>query len=63
MKIKELVETLNEYNPEAIFSICINGRPLEDNQYEFCYGSSEGVTKKNCDTVDILCYSKEERVY
>ena len=62
MKIKELIEKLNEYNPEAIFGICINGRPLKENQYEICYGSSEGVTKKNCEDVDILCYPNIERI-
>ena len=62
MKIKELIEKLNEYNPEAIFGICINGRPLNENQYEICYGSSEGVTKKNYDDVDILCYPNVERI-
>ena len=62
MKIKELIEKLSDYNPEATFRICIDGRPLNENQYEICYGSSEGVTKKNCDDVDILCYPNSGRI-
>lgn len=63
MTIKELIEKLNEYNPEAEFGICIDGQPLKENQCELCYGSSEGVTEKNCDSVDILCYPNSERMY
>lgn len=51
MTVKEIVDKLGEYNPEAEFNIVVDGfsRP-----FEVCYGSSEGVTKANCDDVDLM---------
>lgn len=48
MKVKELIEKLNEYNQNANVEICVNGRPQE---FEICYGGSEGCTKSSCDEV------------
>lgn len=51
MTVKEIIDKLGEYNPEAFFNIVVNGlsRP-----FKVCYGSSEGVTKANCDVVDLM---------
>lgn len=51
MKVKEMIEKLKEYNPEANFYVVVNSYPKE---FEICYGTSEGCTKKNCDSVDIM---------
>lgn len=48
MKVKKLIEKLNEYNPNATVEICVNGMPQE---FEICYGGSEGCTKSSCDEV------------
>lgn len=52
------MECLSKYNPEAEFSVVVNGMPEE-----FCieYGSSEGVTEKNADKVVIVVRSNPER--
>lgn len=51
MKVKEVIEKLKEYNPEAKFCIVVNG---SDKNYEICFGGAEGVTKENCDSVDFM---------
>ena len=61
MEIKELIQKLNEYNPNAkIFVIVNNYR--ED--FSIAYGSKEGVTKADCDEVyfpvDRLCQDERE---
>lgn len=48
MKVKELIKKLEEYNQNANIEICVNGRPQE---FEICYGGSEGCTKSSCDEV------------
>lgn len=48
MKVKGLIKKLNEYNQEADVEICVNGMPQE---FEICYGGSEGCTKSSCDEV------------
>ena len=50
MTIKEIIDKLGEYNPEAEFNIVIDGfaRP-----FKICFGGSEGVAKTNCETVDL----------
>lgn len=48
MKVRELIEKLNEYNQNADVEICVNGMPKE---FEICYGGSEGGTKSTCDEV------------
>lgn len=51
MTIKEIIAKLSEYNPEAEFNIVVDGfsRP-----FTICFGSSEGVTKTNCEDVDLM---------
>lgn len=48
MKVKELIEKLNEYNQDADVEICVNGMSQE---FEICYGGSEGCTKSSCNCV------------
>ena len=48
MKVKELIEKLNEYNQIANVEICVNGMPQK---FEMCYGGSEGCTKSSCHEV------------
>lgn len=45
MKVKELIEKLNEYNQSANVEICVNGMPQEFGIY---YGGNEGCTKLTC---------------
>lgn len=51
MKVYELIEKLNKYNPKADIGICVNGMPKE---FEICYGTSEGCTPATCDSVDFM---------
>lgn len=48
MKVRELIEKLNEYNQNADVEICVKGMPQE---FEICYGGSEGCTKSSCNEV------------
>ena len=50
MTIKEIIDKLNEYNLGAKFNIVVDGL---DRPFEICFGNSEGVTKTNCETVDL----------
>ena len=51
MTIKEIIDKLGEYNPEAEFNVVIDGfvRP-----FTICFGGSEGIIKTNCETVDLM---------
>ena len=51
MTVKEIVDKLGEYNPEAEFNIVVDGF---SRHFTICYGSSEGVTKTNCEVVDLM---------
>jgi hypothetical protein len=57
MKVKELIKKLNEYNPEANFYVIVNSYPKD---FEICFGTSEGCTKENCDSVDIMVNCESE---
>ena len=35
MTVRDLLEKLKEYNPDAIVNICVRGMPQE---FEICYG-------------------------
>lgn len=63
MKVKEVIQKLKEYNPEADFCIVVNGF---DKNYEICFGGSEGTTKETCSDVDFmvdtLCEQKERDI-
>ena len=51
MTIKEIIDKLSEYNSEAKINVVVDGfeRP-----FKICFGGSEGVTKTNCKTVDLM---------
>ena len=51
MTVKEIIDRLSEYNPEAKFNIVVDGF---DRPFEICFGISEGVVKTNCETVDLM---------
>lgn len=51
MTVKEIIDKLNEYNLGAKFNIVVDGF---DRPFEICFGISEGVTKANCETVDLM---------
>lgn len=51
MTVKEIIDKLSEYNPKAKFNIVVDGF---DRPFEVCFGNSEGVTKTNCETVDLM---------
>ena len=57
MKVKELIEKLKEYNQEANFCVVVNNYPKD---FKICYGTSEGCTKENCDSVDIMINCESE---
>lgn len=58
MKVKELIEKLNKYNPNADVEVVVNGYP---ESFEICYGSSEGCTPTNCDCVDLMVETPAEK--
>ena len=51
MTVKEIIDKLSKYNLDAEINVVIDGyaRP-----FTVCFGSSEGVTKTNCETVDLM---------
>lgn len=51
MTVKEIIDKLSEYNLDAKFNIVVDGF---DRPFEICFGNSEGVTKTNCETVDLM---------
>lgn len=59
MTVRDLLEKLKEYNPDAIVNICVRGMPQE---FEICYGGSEGCTKSTCSDVDFMVESDCDEV-
>ena len=51
MTVKEIIDRLSEYNLDAKFNIVVDGF---DRPFEICFGDSEGVTKANCEAVDLM---------
>lgn len=51
MTVKEIIDKLSGYNLNAKFNIVVDGF---DRPFEICFGNSEGVTKANCETVDLM---------
>lgn len=51
MTVKEIIDKLSGYNLDAKFNIVVDGF---DRPFEICFGISEGVTKANCETVDLM---------
>ena len=50
MTVKELITKLLDYNMNAEISVVAH---CKQEGFTLSYGSSEGVTKENCDTVSI----------
>ena len=57
MKVKELIEKISKYNPEADFNIIVDSMPTE---FEICFGRSEGCTMKDCESVDLFVDARPE---
>ena len=51
MTVKEIIDRLSEYNLDAKFNIVVDGF---DRPFEICFGGAEGVTKANCEAVDLM---------
>ena len=51
MTVKEMIDKLREYNLEAEINVVVDGL---DRPFTICFDSSEGVTKANCETVDLM---------
>ena len=51
MTVKEIIDKLSEYNREAKFNIVVDGI---DKSFTVCFGCSDGCTKTNCETVDLM---------
>lgn len=51
MTVKEIIDKLSEYNSEAKLNVVVDGF---DRPFTICFGSSEGVTKTNCESVDLM---------
>ena len=51
MTVKEIINKLSEYNPEAEINVVVGGYVKP---YTICFGGAEGVTKINCDAVDLM---------
>ena len=51
MTVKEIINKLSEYDLEAEINVVVDGF---DRPFTICFGSSEGVTKANCETVDLM---------
>lgn len=50
MKVKELIEKLEQYNPDADMDAVANNKGWP---FSLAYGDKEGCTKENCETVSI----------
>ena len=51
MTIKEIIDKLSGYNLEAEINIVVDGYVKP---YTICFGGAEGVTKANCEAVDLI---------
>jgi hypothetical protein len=58
MKVNELIAKLREYNPEAEIDVVVNGFPKS---FKICYGTSDGCTPANCDSVDLMVDISNEK--
>ena len=59
MTVKEIIDKLSEYNREAKFNIVVDGI---DKPFTVCFGCSEGCTKTNCETVDLMVGNINDKV-
>ena len=51
MTVKELINKLSEYNLEAEINVVVGG---DVKPYTICFGGAEGITKANCEAVDLI---------
>lgn len=51
MTVKELINKLSEYNLEAEINVVVDGYVKP---YTICFGGAEGVSKANCEAVDLM---------
>ena len=58
MTVKEIIDKLSEYNREAKFNIVVDGI---DKPFTVCFGCSDGYTKTNCETVDLMVDTINEK--
>jgi hypothetical protein len=60
MKVKELIEKLKQYNPEAETEVVAHCQVYE---YSLTYDGPEGIAKENCENVhfyvDELCTNEK----
>lgn len=50
MKVKDVVKELLKYNQEADINVISKNTPYK---FSFAYGTSEGCTKENCESVSL----------
>ena len=58
MKVKDLIKSLKEYNPEADVHVVVESKPMD---FEICYGSSEGCTKENAEDVSLFVVEMNDK--
>ena len=51
MTVKEIINKLSGYNSEAEINVVVDGYVKP---YTICFGGAEGVTKANCEAVDLM---------
>ena len=51
MTVKEIIDKLSKYNLDAEINVVIDGYTKP---FTICFGDSDGVTKINCETVDLM---------
>lgn len=54
IKVKDIINILSEYNPEADLCVVVDYYPTE---FEICYGGCEGCTKASCSDVSLMTYT------
>ena len=59
MTVKEIIDKLSEYNREAKFNIVVDG---VERPFTACFGCSDGCTKTNCETVDLMVGNINDKV-
>ena len=59
MTVKEMINKLSEYNLDAEINVVVDGfeRP-----FTVCFGCSDGCTKTNCETVDLMVDNINDKV-
>ncbi len=63
MKVIEVIDKLKEYNLNAKIGVIAHNKFYD---FSFCFGSSDGVTKENCEEVCLYVdklNKKDEEIY